>query len=181
MHAHRQLLVVLRHRRLGVLQQLGDFVAGRRAGRAAGRLHQMVDELLDLALRHRPHEAVDRPAAEEGVDRRDRLDAKLLGQHLVLVDVDLDQLHLALGFLHHLLDGGLQGLAGAAPGRPEIDDDRRRTRGFEHVLGEFGLVAVLDQIGRGRGHGGSARHHRFHSASKAEMTRVDRNVAPAPL
>ena len=115
--------------------------------RAAGRLHQAIDEFADLALRHRAHEAVDRAAAEEGIDRRDRLDAQLLGQHLVLVDVDLDQLHRTLGFLDDLFDGGLQRLAWAAPRRPEIDDHRHGARGFEHVLGELRLVAVLDEIG----------------------------------
>ena len=63
-----------------MLEQLGDLF-GRSAfaaRRAAGRLDQAIDELLDLALGHRAHEAVDRPAVEEGIDRRDRLDAQLL-------------------------------------------------------------------------------------------------------
>ena len=40
----------------------------------------------------------------------------------MLVDVHLDELDLATGGLDHILDDGSQLLAGAAPGRPEIDE-----------------------------------------------------------
>ena len=42
----------------------------------------------------------------------------------MVVDVHLDQLHLALGGLHDLLEHRGELLAGAAPGRPEIDQHR---------------------------------------------------------
>ena len=83
---------------------------------------QPVDELLDLAFGQRAHEAVDRLAVDEGEDRRDRLDAHLRGELLVLVDIDLDELHLAIGLAHDLFEQRRQLLAGAAPRRPEIDD-----------------------------------------------------------
>ena len=65
--------------------------------RAAPR--EALDERLDLALRQRADEAVDRLAVPEGVDRRDRLDAQLLRDLRVLVDVDLDHADLAVGVL----------------------------------------------------------------------------------
>ena len=89
---------------------------------------QLLDEGLDLALGQRAHEAVDRLALLEGDDGGDRLDAELAGDLRMLVDVHLDQLDLALGALDHLLDHRGQLLAGAAPGRPEIDQHRLRHR-----------------------------------------------------
>ena len=164
-----------------MLEQLGDLVGrpGFTARRTARRLDQAVDELLDLALGHRAHEAVDRPAAEEGIDRRDRLNAQLLGQHLVLVDVDLDELDRAIGGLDHFLDGRLELLAGPAPRRPEIDDHRHRARRFEHVLGELGLVAVLDEVGGG-GLRRGALQHRFHGSSNGEFPALSAMWPPPP-
>ena len=72
-----------------------------------------------------------RLAADEGIDRRHRLDAQLLGQLRVLVDVDLDQPDLALGRAHQLLEHRRQLLARAAPGRPEIDQHRHCHRGLD--------------------------------------------------
>ena len=98
----------------------------RSARRPAAAPASLLDELLDLAFRHRADEAVDRAAVLEGIDRRDRLDAHLLRQLLVLVDVDLDQPHRALGVAHRLFQRRAELLAGAAPRRPEIDDHRAR-------------------------------------------------------
>src|SRR5262249_14752731 len=152
----------------GVLERSGKVVGAAFARRAARRLHQAVDELFDLAFGYRAHEAVHGAAAEEGIDRRDRLDAELLSQHLVLVDIDLDELHRALGFADDLLDGGLQRLAWPAPWRPEIDDHRHGARSFKYILGELGLVAVLDEIG-GDSLRDRALQHRFHRSSKGEF------------
>ena len=52
---------------------------------------------VDLALRQRAHETVERLAVLEGDDGGDRLDAELAGDLRVVVDVHLDQPHLALG------------------------------------------------------------------------------------
>ena len=138
----RRAMVARLQRGLGLLEGLLD-----RGGAELGpaQLRQLGDEALDLALRHRAHEAVHRPALEEGIDRGDRLDAHLLRQRLVLVDVDLDQAHGALGLDHGLLQRGAQRLAGAAPGGPEIDDHRHRLRGLDHIGHEALGVAVLDK------------------------------------
>jgi hypothetical protein len=42
-----------------------------------------------------------------------------------LVDIDLDEAHVGIGFAE-LADGGGDGLAGTAPGGEEVDDDRAR-------------------------------------------------------
>ena len=52
--------------------------------------------------------------------------AGLAGVGRVLVDIDLDQLHLALGGCDSLFQGRAELPAGAAPGRPEIDNHRLR-------------------------------------------------------
>jgi hypothetical protein len=117
---------------------------GRRSGRARAA-GQIVDEGLHLAFRQGAHEPVDRLAVHEGIDRRDGLDAHLLGEGLVLVDIDLDQPDRAAGGLDHFLDRRAELLARPAPRRPEVDDDRRVHRRVDHVVAEPGRVAVLDQ------------------------------------
>ena len=52
--------------------------------------------------------------------------------------------------LHRLLEQRPELLARAAPGRPEIDDDRHLRRGVDDVGHESAVVAVLDQVGGGR-------------------------------
>ena len=107
----------------------------QRGGRVHGRLlaQQALDERLHRAFRLRALEAVERASVAERVDRRDGLDAQLIGERLVLVDVDLDEAHLAVVGADHLLQDRRELLAGAAPGRPEIDQHRRRARGLQHV------------------------------------------------
>jgi len=120
---------------------------------------QLVDEGLDLAVGNGALEAVDRLAVDEGVDGRDRLHPQLARIGRVGVDVDLDHLHRPLGGAHGLLQRGAERPARAAPGRPEVDDDRLMLRGLDHVGHEGGVRAVLDQVGRvgqgrvGEGHG----------------------------
>ena len=98
--------------------------------------HQPLHEALDLAFRLGAHEAVHRLPLVEGEHGRNRLDAQLLRDLRILVDVDLDQRHLAAGVSHRLLQNRRELLAGAAPGRPEIDDHRRLLRRLDHVGGE---------------------------------------------
>ena len=93
-------------------------------------------EALDLAFRLGAHEAVDRLPLVEGEHGRNRLDAELLRDLRVLVDVDLDQRHLAAGVSDRLLQNRRELLAGAAPGRPEVDDHRRLLRRLDHVGGK---------------------------------------------
>ena len=64
---------------------------------SAGVAEQAVDEGLELAVGHRAHETVDRLSPDEGVDGRHRLHPQLPGEHRVAVDIDLDELHRALG------------------------------------------------------------------------------------
>src|SRR5690606_41158463 len=78
--------------------------------------------------------------------RRDRLHAQLAGVGGVLVDVDLDQLDLALGGQHRLFQRRTELATGAAPGGPEVDDDGGGARGLQDVLGEAGVAAVLDRV-----------------------------------
>ena len=136
-------------RLLGLGQNRGQFSGLAAAG--AGDLHQLGDEFLELAFGQCAHEAVDRAALEEGVDGGDRLDAQLLCQRLVLVDVDLDQLDGALGVLDHLLERRRELLAGPAPGGPEIDDHGTIAGGVEHVLGEIRGRTVDDVAALGGG------------------------------
>ena len=132
---------------------LGEHLLGRgqrllEPGVAARHRDQPVDERLDLRRRLRPHEAVDRLAADEAEDRRDRLHPHLRRDPLVLVDVDLDQPHLALGLGDRLLQRRRQRLARPAPGRPEVDDHRHLARGLDHVGHEGRLGPVLDRARR---------------------------------
>ena len=83
-----------------------------------------IDEGLDLALRHRADEAVDRLAVGEGDDRGNRLDAELAGDRRMIVDVHLDQAHGAVGGAHRLFDDRAEGAARPAPRRPEVDQHR---------------------------------------------------------
>src|SRR3546814_942838 len=63
---------------------------------------------------------------DERVDRRDRLDPQLAGDHRIAVDVDLHQAHGAVRLLHDLFEHRAELLARSAPCRPEVDDDGRR-------------------------------------------------------
>ncbi|MNN30727.1 hypothetical protein D3C81_1443850 [compost metagenome] len=142
--------VVERQGFLAQRQQLLD------VGVDAGAAGQLVDEGLDLAVGNGALEAVDRLAVDEGVDGRDRLDPQLARIGRVGVDVDLDHLDRALRPAHGLFQGGPEGPARAAPGGPEVDDDRLMFRGLDHVGHEGGVRAVLDQVvgklGVGEGH-----------------------------
>ena len=110
------------------------------------RPREALDERLDLALRQSALKPVRRLAVLEGVDHRDGLDAQLLRQRLVLVDIDLDETHGARGRLHHLFQNGRQLLAGLAPGRPEVDDHRHVPGRLDHIGHEALGIAVLDEI-----------------------------------
>ena len=152
---HRVLLVLLQHgsedlgcglhvaflqRLLGGCQHGGDIRLGVLAD-------EPVDEGADGALRLRAHEAVERTAIAEGIDRRQRLHAQLPGDARVLVDVDLHEPHLAAVALDDLLEHRRQLLARPAPRRPEVDDDRHVARGLDDVLGKARRRRVLDDVG----------------------------------
>ena len=63
----------------------------------------------------------------------------------MLVDIHLDQLDLALGGAHDLLEHGGELLARSAPRRPEIDQHRLAPRFLDHVLHEGLGGRVLDR------------------------------------
>ena len=68
----------------------------------------------------------------------------------MLVDVHLDQLDLALGGLDDLFQDRGELLAGAAPGRPEVDQHRLALRLLDHVLHEALGGGLLDETLGGR-------------------------------
>ena len=141
--------------RLSLVQRgarLGEQVGAGHA--AAPELQQRLDEAFDLGLRQRALKHVGDLALPECGDRGHRLQREpdlreLAHQRLIFVDIDLDQLHTAAGAAHHTLEHWSQRLAWAAPGRPEIDDDRDRAGGLDHVGHERGLAAIDDRrVGR---------------------------------
>src|SRR6202035_3187358 len=116
---------------------------------------QALDELLDLALGQGPDKTVDRPAILEGINGRDRLDAHLLRDLRVFVDVELDHPDGAVCGADRLFEDRPKLLAGTAPRRPEIDDDRRVERAVDDLGHEIGGSDVL------YGGGGRAADQRF--------------------
>jgi len=107
---------------------------------------QPFDKRLHRALWLGTHKTVERAAVAKGIDGGDRLDAQLVGEGLVLIDIDLYQPHLALMRTYDLLEDGGELLAGPAPGSPKIDQHRHLSRGLEHVLGEARHGRVLDEV-----------------------------------
>src|SRR5690606_15152820 len=85
-------------------------------------------------------------AAGVDVDRRDAGDAVGLSDLRVLVGVELDDLELVAPLLRELLEDGCDHLAGAAPGCPEVDEDRPVV--LQDVLGERRVAGLCG------GHGG---------------------------
>src|SRR5262245_1836057 len=120
------------------------WAAGRRRLRSRGRRRKPLSPRL-LVLRARPgadHGLPRAPRFEE--DRgRDREDAKAGRSLDVLVDVQFREADLALVLSFQLGEDRLDGVAGAAPGGPEVDDDR--LVGLEHVT----LEAVVGHLAHG--------------------------------
>ena len=85
-------------------------------------LYVVLDELLDGALRDGADRLVDGLPLVEDDKGRDALDLIPDRELLLLVDVDLDDLELAVVGLSDLLDHGLHHPAGHAPDRPEVGE-----------------------------------------------------------
>ena len=81
------------------------------------------------------------------------------GDLLVLVDIDLDHLHLAAGLGHRGLQRRAKRPAGATPRRPEIHDDGGLLAGLDHIGHECGFAHILDQITCGGRIAGSEFKH----------------------
>jgi len=159
-------------RRVAGLQRLAAGLQDRLDGRL-GTAGQAVDEAFDLAFGNGAGEAVDRAPLAEAEHRGHRLDVHLRGQLAVLVDVDPDQTHQAAGLAHRLFEGRAQGLAGAAPGGPEIDDDGNLHRRLDDVGDEGVGGAVLDEVpAASRRRGGRWRRAGVQNECHGRFTRI---------
>lgn len=125
-----------------------------------GDLHQLVQGLADLRLARCALEERQGLSGHHREDGGDALDAELLHQHLVGVDIDLGEEETAVVFDGEPLEDGAQLLAGLAPLGPEVDDDRDLGGTLQDVAVEAGLVDVDDEIG-GRDGAGAARTGRL--------------------
>ena len=97
------------------LASLFDGLGDRIALNRAGTFSHLVDEGFHLTFRLRALEGIDRPSARKRVDRRHGLHSHLLGQRLILVDIDFYQLYCAFGGKHDFLQNRGQLFAGTAP------------------------------------------------------------------
>jgi hypothetical protein len=120
------------------------------------RAQVLVQELPDLPLRLRAHELVHGPASDEQHHQRNAADLQRGRDLRRLVGVELGQHEATAIGLHQLLQHGLQVAAGAAPGRPAVQQHRHLERALEHGLAEVGLGDVEGQVLRRRG-GGQVR------------------------
>ena len=100
-------------------------------------LKNFFNVLLDLRLGDGADDTVDQLAALEEEQRRDIADAELHRDIRALIDIAFDNVYLALIFLGHLVDDGRDHAAGAAPGGPEVYDDRHL-----RLLDEFAEIGI---------------------------------------
>src|SRR5580698_4706746 len=112
------------------------------AGGATVSLRRCGNPLLKLLLRRGADLARRELAVLEHHQRRDRHDAVFRSDTGVLVDVELDDLDLAVERLGNLFQRRRDHAARAAPFRPEIDDHGLAC--LEHVLFERGVGCFLD-------------------------------------
>src|SRR5207244_3901646 len=103
-----------------------------------------VDETLKLILRHHADRAVDEFAVFEHHQGRDRSHAELLRHLGVVVDVHLGDDRLPRVIRRELFHHRTDHPAGAAPGRPEVDE--RRLAAFEHHLLEVLICYNFDSV-----------------------------------
>ena len=89
-------------------------------------LGQRSDEIADF-LGRVADDTADFDAISKGNDGRNGLNAPLARNVGRMVDVDFGHFDFACIFIGKRFDGGPQCTAGAAPRRPEIDDNRRST------------------------------------------------------
>src|SRR5215218_904310 len=127
---------------------LGGVEVGRRGRGPVGVAGQQgLDEPLDDGGGLGADELVDQAAPGERLHRRDALDLEGHGQPLVLADIDPGQDDLAAVALHRPLQHRGQGVAGAAPVGPEVDQHGDGLGTFKHLGLEGGLGDVIDKIG----------------------------------
>lgn len=126
-------------------------------------LDQLVEGLADLGLGHGALEERQRLTGDHRENGRNSLDAELLHQHLVGVDVDLREQEAAVVLDGEPLQEGAELLARLTPLGPEVEDDRDLGGTLEHIALEARLVDVDHQ--GGRGHRGGATLPRGFGAS----------------
>lgn len=120
-------------------------------------LDQLVQRLADLSLGGRALEEREGLPGDDGEDGRNALDAELLHQHLVRVDIDLGQQEAAVVLDGQALQQRAQLLARLAPLGPEVDDDGDLGGALEDVALETGFIDV-DHQGGGRDGAGCPRY-----------------------
>src|SRR5690606_13074849 len=89
-----------------------------------GLIYVLRDSLEDALLRLRADDLFNRLAILVEDHRRDRDDAKLAGDTLIFVDVDLRNLERARLLLGDLVQDRTDDAARATPRRPEVDEHR---------------------------------------------------------
>src|SRR5262249_45095278 len=120
----------------------------RSRGRARTRAKNPLDAACDLGLGPNTHDAIDLPAAVEHQQGRDAGDVTARGRRTVRVDVELADPQPARHLDRDLLDHQYLHLAGPAPGRPRVEQHRRRRAldvGGERGVGHGPRAPVDDQ------------------------------------
>ncbi len=99
--------------------------------------HMLVEELANLGFRQRADETIDRLTAGEHHAKRNRAHAEhlaeLAGDFRLLVAVELGQQEAAFVSGFELFQDRAELLAGAAPGGPDIEQNRPRQGGLDQV------------------------------------------------
>jgi hypothetical protein len=113
------------------------------------------EEFAQLAFRQCAGESVDKLAALDEVDGRDRTHLERAGELLFLVDVDLRQAERAVVFVGEFFEDRAERLAGPAPLGPEVDKHGHLQRALQDI-GFEGVGGGVENVrGSSGGHGGS--------------------------
>ncbi len=95
-----------------------------------------VEVAQEITLGAHTDETVDHFAITENMQRGYRADVVLGGKFGMSVDIDFRDDGATFAFGGDFVERWLHHAAGAAPGRPEIDDDRLLVRSTDHVAFE---------------------------------------------
>src|SRR3990172_6457307 len=111
--------------------------------RAIALRQRLLDRPLEVSLGPESYDLVDELSALEHQKRGDAADAVPGGGLHVVVRVELYELHLPVVLSGQLLHQGSDHATGAAPGRPEVHEDRLaglQNFVFERGVGHFGWL-----------------------------------------
>ena len=132
----------------------------------------VLEEFAQLAFRQRAGEAIDQLPVLDQHHRRHRADLERGGQFLFGIDIDLGQFEGAVVVGGQLFQHRAQGLARAAPGRPEIHQHRGFQRLADHrVLEGRGGGVEYVRLG-GVGHGGLGRCDAMEMAAGGQVNKA---------